>query len=355
MFWRIKKMKSKLRSASDYLLKFLLVFIVIVFIVGYTSLNCVVNKTIAKINDDIILQTDYERVSNPVIEQLKSNYSDKMSKEELDKKIAEIKKELLDQMIDQKLLLQEAKRRSFKVSKREIENGIETVKERFKKNGEKPLSPTEAEAEFNAELRRQNYTMSQFKDKIQDDLMINKLIELEIISKTPKVSEQELKDYYDKNKDKLDEPEKVSVRHILIRVEKNVSIKEKSQALNKIKEVQKKLKSGEDFAKIAEEYSEDTGSAKDGGDLGFIIKGMMVKNFEDVSFKTQVGEISDIFETEFGYHIIKIDAKKAKQKRTFEQVKEDLEKYLRSEKNQEQYEKYIKSLREKANISISDI
>ncbi|MEW6557240.1 MAG: peptidylprolyl isomerase [Elusimicrobiota bacterium] len=328
-----------------------------IFIFSYFSClsAAVVNKTIAKVNDEVILQKDYDEVVNPVIEQLNKNYSEVISKEELDKKIDEIKKELLNQMIDQKLLLQEAKKKNIKVNKREIENGIEIVKERFKQKNGKLLTPTEAEAEFQAEMRKQNLTMTQFRDKIREDIMVNKLIDSEVVSKVTPPLEDELKNYYEKNKDKLDEPEKVSVKHILIRVDKNASTKDRSQALNKIKEIQQKLKKGDDFAKLAEEYSEDPGSAQNGGDLGFIVRGMMVKNFEDAAFKTPVGEISDFFETEFGYHILKVEAKQAKQKRTYSQVKNNLEKYLVMEKRQQHYENYIKSIRDKSNISTSDI
>lgn len=314
----------------------------------------VVNKAIAKVNDDVILQSDYEEAVNPVISQIKKTYGEAMSQEDMDKKIAEIRKELLDQMIDQKLLLQEAKKKDVKVSKREVDDGIETVKDRFKRKNGKMLTAVEADAEFNSELKKQNLTLSKFRDKIREDIMVNKLIEDGVVRKVVPPREDEIKSYYEKNRDKIDEPEKVSVRHILIRVEKNASTKEKSQALNKIKEVQQKLKKGEDFTKLAREYSEDPGSQKNGGDLGFIVRGMMVKNFEDTAFKTPVGEISDYFETEFGYHILKVDAKQAKQKRSFEDVKLNLEKYLLAEKRQEEYEKYIKNLRDKSNIS-SDI
>ncbi len=317
----------------------------------YYLYAAVVNKAIAKVNDDVILQSDYEEAVNPVISQIQKTYGEVMSQEDMDKKIAEIRKELLDQMIDQKLLLQEAKKKDVKVSKREVDDGIETVKDRFKRKNGKMLTSIEADAEFNSELQKQNLTLAKFRDKLREDIMVNKLIEDGVVRKVTPPSDDELKSYYEKNRDKIDEPEKVSVRHILIRVEKNASTKEKSQALNKIKEVQQKSKKGEDFTKLAQQYSEDPGSQKNGGDLGFIVRGMMVKNFEDTAFKTPVGEISDYFETEFGYHILKVDAKQAKQKRSFEDVKLNLEKYLLAEKRQEEYEKYIKNLREKSNIS----
>ena len=334
------------------------VLILLITLSPYHLITClygaVVNKAIAKVNDDVILQSDYDEAINPVISQIQKTYGEVMSQEDMDKKIAEVRKELLDQMIDQKLLLQEAKKKDIKVSKREVEDGMETVKGRFKRKDGKIVTAVEADAEFNSELKKQNLTIAKFRDKLREDIMVNKLIEDGVVRKVTPPTADELKSYYEKNRDKIDEPEKVSVRHILIRVEKNASTKEKSQALNKIKEVQQKLKKGEDFAKLAQQYSEDPGSRKTGGDMGFIVRGMMVKNFEDTAFKTPVGEISDYFETEFGYHILKVDKKEAKQKRSFEEVKVNLEKYLLAEKRQEEYEKYIKNLRDKANIS-SDI
>ncbi|MBN1383462.1 MAG: peptidylprolyl isomerase [Elusimicrobia bacterium] len=338
------------------MLKWLILSHSLTLLLSHSLYSAVVNKTKAKVNDDIILQSEYDKAINPIIEQIKLNYGELMPKEEMDKKIAGIKKEILDQMIDQKLLLQEAEKGKISVRKREIQNGIEIIKERFKRKDGKVLTQEEAEKEFNSELKRQDYTMEQFEDKISDDIKINKLLEMNVIARVKEPTEKELKEYYEKNRDKLDDPEKVSVRHILIRFDKNGSIKDESEALKKIKKIKQELKKekGENFAKLAEEYSEDPGSASLGGDLGFIIKGMMVKEFEDVAFKTNVGEVSDYFKTEFGYHILKVDAKQARQKRTFKQVEKNLKGYLINERNQEQYEKYIKSLRDKADISIND-
>ncbi|MFH0948058.1 MAG: peptidylprolyl isomerase [Elusimicrobiota bacterium] len=341
--------QNRCRTWKWILLSYFLTFSLSHFLYG-----AVVNKAIAKVNNDVILQSDYDEAINPVISQIEKTYSDTMPHDEMDKKIAEIRKELLDQMIDQKLLLQEAKKKNIEVSKREIDDGIGTVKDRFKGKNEKVLTTAEADAEFNSELKRQNLTLSKFRDKIREDIMINKLIEDAVVKKVISLPEDEIKTYYEKNRDKIDEPEKVSVRHILIRFDKNASTKDESVALKKIQDVQKLLKKGEDFAKIAQQYSEDPGSKKNDGNLGFIVRGMMVKNFEDMAFKTPVGEISDIFKTEFGYHILKIDVKQAKQKLSYEEVRVNLEKYLLAEKRQEEYEKYIKNLREKSNIS-SDV
>jgi len=319
-----------------------------------TLLNAgVVNKAVAKVNNEVILQSDFDTVADPYIQQMTMAYGKALPQAELDSKIAEMKKKILDRMIDQKILLQEAKKKNIKVTAKDTDDGLNTIKERFKTKDGKTLTDAEADAEFTAELKKQNLTLTKFKEQLKDEISVNKIIDSEIVAKVTAPTDEELKSYYEKNRDKLTEPEKISVRHILIRVDKGASIKDKSQALNKIKEAQKKLKKGGDFAKIAEEYSEDPGSAKKGGDLGDVEKGMMVKNFEDVMIKTPVGKISDIFETEFGYHILKVDAKKPEKKKSFEEVKEPLSKYLMLEKQQTEYENYVKALRDKANITIT--
>jgi len=314
----------------------------------------VVNKTVAKVNNEVILQSDFDSVADPFIKQMAMAYEKSLPQAELDSKIADMKKKILERMIDQKLLLQEAKKKNVKISSKDIEDGLKTIKERFKTRDGKTLTDAEADADFTSELKKQDLTIAKFKDQLKDEISVSKIIDSEVIAKVVPPTEEELKTYYEKNRDKLTEPERYSVRHILIRVNKDASMKDKSQALNKIKEAQKKLKKGEDFAKVAEEYSEDPGSVKKGGDLGYVEKGMMVKNFEDVMLKTPVGKLSDYFETEFGYHILKIDAKKPEQKKSFEEVKEPLSKYMTAEKQQIESEKYVKSIRDKANITITD-
>ena len=312
----------------------------------------VVNKTVAKVNNEVILESDFANVADPFIQQMMMEYGNSLPKAELDSKIADMKKKILDRMIEQKLLLQEAKKRDIKPTAKDIDDGLKTIKDRFAMKDGKAVPQDEADADFNAELKKQDLTLAKFKDQLKDEIAVNKLLDDEVVAKVPAPAETELKDYYDKNRDKFTEPEKFSVRHILIRVDKNASTKDESVALNKIKEVQKKLKAGGDFAKLAEQYSEDPGSAKNGGDLGDVERGMMVKEFEDVMLKTPVGKTSDIFKTEFGYHILKVDAKKAEQKKSFEEVKDSLTKYITLEKQQDVYEKYVKSLRDKASITV---
>lgn len=352
---KIKKDKRLSTILTQFKRNVNLTGIFLLILLSYATLySGVINKTVARINDDVILLSEFDKVSEPFIEQMKAVYSRNMSPDELNGKISELKKKLLDRMIDQKLLLQEAKKKKIKVSKKELANGMSTIKERFKTKDGKPVSEKEAETEFNAELKKQNLTLTKFNEQLKEEIMVNNLIDMDVVAKVAQPTEKDILKYYEDNKDKLVEPEKYLVSHILIRFDPNASIKEKSQAMKKIKDVESKLKNGEDFTKVAQQYSEDPGSARQGGDLGEVEKGMMVKKFEDVMIKTPVNKTSSIFETEFGYHILKVTSKKPKKERTFEEVKEYLTKYMMLEKQQEQYETYIKNLRANATISYTD-
>jgi peptidyl-prolyl cis-trans isomerase C len=146
--------------------------------------------------------------------------------------------------------------------------------------------------------------------------------------------------------------ESVRVRHILIKIDPNASIQERSEALRKAQDIRKKISGGEDFEDAARKYSQDPGSAPKGGDLGFIVKGQMVKTFERAAFALPVGGVSDVVQTEFGYHIIKVEEKKAPSKLRLEDVKDDLKEYLFRSAAREQYNQFVDGLRKKAVVDL---
>jgi len=326
----------------------------------------VVNKTIAIVNGEAILLSELEKNVQPLVEQYKLLTP---ASEQTEEKVRQLKKDVLNQMIDEKLLLQETKKRKIVVTKREIENGVNEVKKRF---------PTAED--FQTELKKQSLTEVNFQKRIQEQLMVIKLIESEIKIKVPTPKEEEVTKLYEKIVNQVEgkknlnltteeeneiaslakffqrrTAERVRVRHILIRVEKNASMQDKTNALNKIKEIQQKIKTGEDFSESARKYSEDPGSKEQGGDLGFFVHGDMVPEFEKVAFSLPVGEVSDIVETDFGYHLIKCEEKKAKSKLTYNEVKEELQEYLYRSKAEKIYQDFLKQLRSNATIKISEI
>jgi peptidyl-prolyl cis-trans isomerase D len=150
------------------------------------------------------------------------------------------------------------------------------------------------------------------------------------LAKAFTVSEQELRKIYTSSQERFRTPERVKVRHILLKTtEKSEEDKKKIKA--KIDDLLKQLKGGADFAELAKKNSEDTGSAVNGGDLGFIVKGQTVENFEKTAFSLKPGQLSDVVTTEYGYHILQVETKEAPRLQPFEEVKAQLEEEQRKQ------------------------
>lgn len=334
--------------------------VAMVVIISSLSYSAVVDKVIVKVNEDNIMKSEFDKLYNSAIEQYKQITSKPLTDEEL----KQIRQKVLDQLITDKLLLQEAKKRGIKVTKRELEEGINTVKSRFPND-----------QAFLQELKKENLTEKQFQKRIEEQIMVLKLVD-EVIKKNAKQpTEQEAKVVFDKVMKIIEKKEygklppeeeeelkllarlveryfdeQVRVRHILIRVDRNFTDKQKEEARKKIEEIKKKLDAGEDFITLAQKYSEDPGSKDRGGDLGFIARNDTVKEFEKVAFSLKEGQTSDVVETEYGYHIIRVVERKPKRKPEFDMIKEDLLQYVMRKNAEKLYEDFVEDLKKKSKI-----
>lgn len=151
------------------------------------------------------------------------------------------------------------------------------------------------------------------------------------------VTEEEAQNYYDDNLGMFTEPELRRASHILV-------AHNDSELDEKIALIQSKLAEGEDFAELAKEYSIDTGSALNGGDLDFFERGMMVEDFDQAVFAMEVGEISEPIITEFGVHIIKLTAIKAQETPEFDKIKQGVIAQMKTEKTQQIYQNKLEEL-----------
>ena len=167
------------------------------------------------------------------------------------------------------------------------------------------------------------------------------------IEESLKISEDEMKKYYEEKKDTFNTPEKIKASHILIKITDSRNKDEAKKLAEKVAaEARKSAKDMGSFAKLAEKYSEDEGSKKRGGDLGYFERteegGKMVKEFSNGAFALQnVGDISDPVESEFGFHVIKLTGKREKVVKTFEDVKMNIENTMKTEKRKTAYEDLI--------------
>jgi len=154
---------------------------------------------------------------------------------------------------------------------------------------------------------------------------------MKVVAKDVIATEEDQKQYYTLYKNKFSFPEQVKARHILLKFSHNMSEEEKKKVKEKAESILERLKKGEDFAELATAYSEDPGSAKKGGDLGYFQKGKMVKPFEEAAFSLKPGQLSGIVETRFGYHIIKVEDYKEAGTKTFDEVKDSIKAELQNE------------------------
>jgi peptidyl-prolyl cis-trans isomerase C len=170
--------------------------------------------------------------------------------------------------------------------------------------------------------------------------LIGQLLEKEIETKA-KVTDQDVKDYYEKHKEELASVSQIRASHILVKTEEDA------------KKILERLKKGEDFAKIAKKSSIDPGSAKNGGDLGFFSSGQMVPEFEAAAARLKTGEISDPVKTKFGYHIIKVTDKKMGKPVEFEKVRNVIFQRLSAERQKEFFDSYIEGLKKSYKVELN--
>ncbi|HLS54367.1 MAG TPA: peptidylprolyl isomerase [Tissierellaceae bacterium] len=279
--------------------KYILLGVVLVMVLGVTACSSGNKEVVAKVNDQVITKDElYEHM-------LKQNGT-----------------QVLEALIAEKIVDEEAKKEGIEPSKKEIEEEIEKIKEE-----------SGGEQGFQQLLQYYGYELKDLEANITMNLKIKGLVGDDI-----EISDDEIKDYFDKNRENFEQEEQVRARHILVDTEEEV------------KEVQEKLAQGEDFEELAKEYSKDT-SAQMGGDLGFFHRGEMIKEFEEVAFSLEIGKISEPVKSDFGYHIIRVDERKEAKEADFAEHKDLIREILFEDKLPAVYQEWYQAKYQEYNIT----
>lgn len=265
----------------------------------------------------------------------KGGFHGAVSKEKRD----EYRKPALDWLIEKELLFQEAKRRGLKATSAEIDAVVKFNEDRF---GSKKA--------FRDALKSEGKTMPQFRNSIERETLISKLAGTEIVEKAA-YSDEELKDYYEKNINKFKRPDSLHIWHILISAAPEMSDEERGKKKALAQEVLAKIRAGEDFSSAADRHSEDAYRVK-GGDMGYIHRGRLVEEVEDVAFSLKEGQVSDVIESIFGFHIIKAGGRKEAETIGFDEAKSKLRMELEQKRYEDLRTNYIHSLKEKTAVRI---
>lgn len=316
--------------------------LVMSFILGISMIGCSskVNKdeNIATVNGSGITVGNYEKVLGLNKQSMEAYYGNTIWDQEIEQGVKykdKFKEMILDQMIYTEAIYEAAKKENLLPTEEEVNKSIEEFNTSIKDNEEykKQLKEIGIDDNFLKYHFERSLASNNYKEKFNKDNV---------------VTNDEIKKYYDDNKDDF-YIDQVKASHILIKTiddqDKELSDEEKAKAKKKAEEVLAKAKAGEDFSELAKEYSQDTVSAKNGGDLGFFKRGEMVKPFEEAAFSMKVGDISDLVESDFGYHIIKVTDKEDRQK-TFDEVKDTIKETLQEEK----YNVQVEKLKEEAKV-----
>ena len=247
---------------------------------------------------------------------------------------------VLDQMIGYKLLVQESAARKLSVPEAELTARVAQIRSQF---------PTE-EA-FNQALAQQKLTVDQLKADARTEILVTNLLKAEVDPKVA-VKPEQVNEFYQKNPDKFQQGERVRASHILISIPQGADAAAKAKAKAKAEGVLKDLKAGKDFATLAKANSDDPGSGAKGGDLDFFEKGQMVGPFDQAAFTLKPGETSELVETQFGYHIIKVTEKQASRTVPLADVREQIQQYLDNQNRQTVTETFVDSLKAKGKVEI---
>jgi peptidyl-prolyl cis-trans isomerase C len=306
--------------------------LILVSTIGFAADKKAPGDMVAVVNGTIITQGEFDRVLNYELRRAAQS-----GQQIPDAQMPKIENSVLDSLIVGELLFQESKKQGIEVKPETVTEQLAVVKQRFP-----------SEVEFKKALEENKLTESKIKTDIKRDMAIQQLIDKEVDQKV-QITDEEGKAFYDTNPQLFQQPERVKASHILIKVDEGASEEQKAEARKKIKEVQQKVQKGEDFAELAKTYSEGP-SAPRGGDLDFFGRGQMVKPFEDAAFSMESNETSDIVETKFGYHLIKVVDKQPAKKIAYADVKDRINKHLKDQKLRTERQLYFDKLKKDAKI-----
>jgi len=292
------------------------------------------NKNIALVNGISITVKDFKWAYDSEEQRLVS-----MGELMGEKEMLDLKRVVFERLINREILYQESRKQNIEISQARIDDEFERV--RASMVSEIDLETIKKELDLN-----EKDIKSEFRRVFAiDELMKKALVTDDIIT------EDQMKAFYEKNKDKFIIPGKPQVSHILILVGTDFTPDQKAEARKKIEAVKQELAGGKDFASLARTCSEGPSSSK-GGDIGYIKKGQTVKEFETVAYALKAGEISDIVETQYGYHLIKVTDKMPDTIFDYEDIKEYLQSFITQERRQQSELDYISKLKKNAKIEI---
>jgi peptidyl-prolyl cis-trans isomerase SurA len=295
----------------------------------------VVEKIAALVGNDIILQSEVEDRAAPLLAEIASI----ANPAERDARADTIRHEVLERLVEDQLLAQQATELKLTVGSDEIDRAIQQIKHDY------GLS----DAQLKDELRKQGLTMAAYRMNTKREILKYRVLNIAVGSKI-NVGDSEVQSYYDRHMKSANV--QVRASHIFIAIPEdadNATVLEREKLA---KSLLARAQKGEDFAKLAREYSEDSGTRAEGGDLGFIGRDILPKPLEELLFSMHVGDIRGPVRADRGFHVIKLVDKRTKDAKPFAEVQDDIRVRLRQREMERQTKIYLGELRKKTLVDL---
>lgn len=293
----------------------------------------VVERIVAKVNGEIITLSELNLEVQQTIERL----GPAPTPEEEAKRKSDLQKQILDRMIDNKLVMQVAEERGLKVPSRFFDEWKKNVMDQMK---------ITTEEDFVRQVALQGTSVDALKKQFEEGLLMQEVRRMEVDSKVS-VSEPEIQERYRQHIRDYTEPAKIRLREIVLKFDPAAEVEEG----HKIQQILQEIKQGADFAELARMHSESS-SRDAGGDLGFFNKGELTEQLDDAAFALEPGQVSDVIRTESAFYLIKIEEKTEEKVKPLEEVRSEVADAIFQEKMSVQLDRYVKGLRERAIVEV---
>lgn len=296
----------------------------------------VADRIVAVVNNDLVTLSEFNAAFEPFRQRILSTEPGPNAAQMLEQS----RRELLDRMISELLIEQEARRSGIAVKDEEV---MAVVRDHL---GRRNLT---LEA-FQRELSKEGMTLEEYRKGIKDQLIRMKLVRRDVRAKVI-ITPEEIGRYYEKYRHEYEGEEEVRIRQILVPVPRDADSGAFTRLRREADEIRKRIGSGESFEAIAARYSVGAAAAQ-GGDLGFIGRGLMHSEVEEVAFKLGMDEISGVIESPVGFHIVKLVDRRGAGIKKLEVVQEEIRARIEEEKMEKKFEEWLINLRNKSYIDV---
>jgi len=321
------------------ILKLFLAPILTILLMTTAAEAAVVDRIVAVINDEIITLNDLNSAFEPYARRIEEGYkgSDKEAVLQQNKEV------MLQQMINQVLIEQEAKKAGTGVASIKDEEVVEVLRDIIAKN-------KMTMADYTKKLAEEGQSLDSVKKEIKNQLLRMRLLRREVQSKIV-TTDEEIGQYYNQHRQEYEGKEAARIKQIFLPAAADASGPEREKIREFALQLRERILKGESFEMLAAQYSKGP-AASQGGDIGYVERGVILQAVENAAFNLNVGQLSDVIETETGYHLIIVTDKRGAGLKPIAAVRDEIKAKIEDEKLSKKYDEWIENLRKKAFIDV---